>query len=210
MVNKQAKHEQNQERIRQLVKDIEQQPNDTTSYLELSALLLEQKAFTEAIELLQKAHALVAKPELLDFNLAVAYYYDGQYDAALSILAQLPVEDTVLYQQALIFFKQGNIKKALAFVLTIKKVTDESQELLGDIWLALGATKQAKEALMQIPVAARSAKVWFMLGVTSSTNSKDSAEGYFAKSRELDSEYFTTAMKQYEGVLALVREKNDD
>ncbi|WP_054745212.1 hypothetical protein [Amylolactobacillus amylophilus] len=57
MVNKQAKHEQNQERIRQLVKDIEQQPNDTTSYLELSALLLEQKAFTEAIELLQKAHA---------------------------------------------------------------------------------------------------------------------------------------------------------
>lgn len=199
-----------QAHIKKLVAAIDATPTDATNYLELSALLLEQKAYSEAIELLEKAHAVVEKPQELDFNLAVAYYYAENYDKALAILASLPVDDAVLYQEGLIYFKLGEVKKALAHVLTMTSGTNASRELLADIWLALGDSAEAAKLLLQIEEARRNSKVWFMLGVAQSANEKELAEHSFSQSKKLNPEYFTAAMQQYESLLALVKGKSDD
>ena len=199
-------------RVHELIKKIDAHPHDSENYLKLATYLTEQGSSDQAAQLLEKAKNLVAHPQDLDYDLAVCYYMQGKFDQALSLLKQIPNDDLVLYQKALVFFKIGQNQKALAYALTIKNVDVKVLELIGDIWLSLGNLKEAETSYSKIPATKRTAKSNFMLGITILTRSRKEAEKYFARSKKQDPKLFSKEQKQYASILKLVneaRKKND-
>lgn len=198
------------EAIHLLVKEIDEHPHQEDNYLQLSTYLLEQGSADQAAELLTKAKHLVKKPQLLDYNLAICYYYQGNFKKALALLSKLPNDDANLYQKGLLYLKLGQPAQGLAHVLSIKQPDNDTRELLGDLWLAQGDLQRAQESLLEIPAQQRSAKVWFLLGVSCLDQDRDQAEQYFARSKKQDEHYFLRAKKQYAGLLALIRKRKGE
>lgn len=89
--------------------------------MQLSTYLIEQGSLDQAQKLLEQAQHLVKEPQELNYNLAVCYYMQGDFDKALALLDQIPNDDLTLYQKALTYLKLGQGQKALAYALTIKK-----------------------------------------------------------------------------------------
>lgn len=85
--------------IHLLIKQIDAHPKNVDNYLQLSTYLLEQGSPDQATKLLEEAKHLVEKPRDLDYNLAVCYYMQGDFDKALNLLDQIPNDDLVLYQK---------------------------------------------------------------------------------------------------------------
>ena len=79
-----------QEAIQALIKDIDHEPKNANNYLELSTYLLEQGAIDQAKKLLVQAKGLVKKPQDMDYNLAICYYMEGDFDRALALLDTIP------------------------------------------------------------------------------------------------------------------------
>ncbi|WEV40600.1 CDC27 family protein [Lactobacillus sp. ESL0681] len=216
MTKKEAKTEAEKQKINQkvhqLITKIDANPQKTENYLELATYLLEQGSFVQATQLLEQAKSLVKEPQDLDYDLAVCYYMQGEFDKALGLLDQIPNDDLVLYQKALVYLKLGQPQKALAYALTIKQIDERVNELLGDIWLNLGEMQQAAASYCQIPDNKRSAKVNFLLGITVLATDKEQAKQYLAKSRELDSKYYEQALEQYAAILSNIdnQDKQDD
>ena len=199
-------------KVHELITKIDEQPHNSENYLKLATYLIEQGSSEQATELLEKAKKLVAHPQDLDYDLAVCYYLQGKFDTALNILNQIPNDDLVLYQKALVFYKVGQSQKALAYALTIKNVDAKVLELIGDIWLSLGKTQEAESTYKKIGPEKRSAKINFMLGITILTRNRQEAEKYLAKSKKQDPKIFAQEQKKYSSLLKLVndaRKKND-
>lgn len=197
--------------IEKLIKRIDENPNQTSNYLELSDILLEQGSFDQANQLLKKAAALVNQPKELSYNLVLSEYFLGNFSAALKILEKMPNTDANLYQKSLVYFKLGQPEKALAFVLSIKKNDEHTFELLGDLWLSLGDLKSAKNSFLQIPKTKRTAKTWFLLSVTTISQDQVEANKYLKKAKELDNEYVKSALVQYNTYLNNIQKgKIDD
>ena len=200
------------QRIHKLIEKIDQNPQKTENYLKLSTELIEQGSFAQATQLLEQAKHLVKHPQDLDYDLAVCYYMQGDFDKSLTLLNQIPNDDLVLYQKALVFLKLGQGQKALAHALTIKQVDDKVLELLGDIWLSLGELSEARTCYEKISPNKRTAKVYFMLGISILDSDREKATSYLKNAKENDPEYFKQAQEQYGAILKMVNEaekKND-
>lgn len=193
--------------IHLLVQKIDQKPQNIENYLQLSTYLIEQGSVDQAQQLLEQAQHLVKKPQGLNYNLAVSYYMQGDFDKALALLDQIPNDDLTLYQKALTYLKLGQSQKALAYALTIKKVDDKVQELLGDIWMSLGENAQAQQAYLMIPKDRRTAKIYFLLGVSTMEKDRIQAEAYFAKAKAMDEKYYKRAMDQYASIMKMLNDK---
>lgn len=193
--------------IHLLVQKIDQKPHNIENYLQLSTYLIEQGSVDQAQQLLEQAQHLVKKPQELNYNLAVSYYMQGDFDKALALLAQIPNDDLTLYQKALTYLKLGQSQKALAYALTIKKVDDKVQELLGDIWMSLGENAQAQQAYLMISKDRRTAKIYFLLGVSTMEKDRTQAEAYFAKAKAMDEKYYKRAMDQYASIMKMLNDK---
>ena len=193
--------------IHLLVQKIDQKPQNIENYLQLSTYVLEQGSVDQAQQLLEQAQHLVKKPQELNYNLAVSYYMQGDFDKALALLDQIPNDDLTLYQKALTYLKLGQSQKALAYALTIKKVDDKVQELLGDIWMSLGENAQAQQVYLMIPKDRRTAKIYFLLGVSTMEKDRTQAEAYFAKAKAMDEKYYKRAMDQYASIMKMLNDK---
>lgn len=193
--------------IHLLVQKIDQKPQNIENYLQLSTYLIEQGSVDQAQQLLEQAQHLVKKPQELNYNLAVSCYMQGDFDKALALLDQIPNDDLTLYQKALTYLKLGQSQKALAYALTIKKVDDKVQELLGDIWMSLGENAQAQQAYLMIPKDRRTAKIYFLLGVSTMEKDRTQAEAYFAKAKAMDEKYYKRAMDQYASIMKMLNDK---
>ena len=193
--------------IHLLVQKIDQKPQNIENYLQLSTYLIEQGSVDQARQLLEQAQHLVKKPQELNYNLAVSYYMQGDFDKALALLDQIPNDDLTLYQKALTYLKLGQSQKALAYALTIKKVDDKVQELLGDIWMSLGENAQAQQAYLMTPKDRRTAKIYFLLGVSTMEKDRTQAEAYFAKAKAMDEKYYKRAMDQYASIMKMLNDK---
>lgn len=193
--------------IHLLVQKIDQKPQNIENYLQLSTYLIEQGSVDQAQQLLEQAQHLVKKPQELNYNLAVSYYMQGDFDKALALLDQIPNDDLTLYQKALTYLKLGQSQKALAYALTIKKVDDKVQELLGDIWMSLGENAQAQQAYLMIPKDRRTAKIYFLLGVSTMEKDRTQAEAYFAKAKAMDEKYYKRVMDQYASIMKMLNDK---
>ena len=195
--------------IHLLIEKIDRDPKDINNYLQLSTYLIEENSIDQALELLQKAQGLVSKPEELNYNIAICYYMQGEFEKALSLINTLPNDDETLYQKALIFMKLGQYQKALAYALTIKKMDERTLELLGDIWLSLGDLSTAKQQFEKIASSKRNAKVNFLLGLTIFDQDRDKAQKYFDRTKELDPAYFKQAQSQYASIAKMLRGKDE-
>lgn len=193
--------------IHLLIKKIDQHPQQVANYLQLSTYLIEQGSLDQAQKLLEQAQHLVKEPQELNYNLAVCYYMQGDFDKALALLDQIPNDDLTLYQKALTYLKLGQGQKALAYALTIKKIDDRIQELLGDIWLSLGENQQAQQMYLAIPDNKKNAKVYFLLGVTTLEKDRDQAQKYFAQAKQMDAKYYQQAMNQYASIMKMLNDK---
>lgn len=193
--------------IHLLIKKIDQHPQQVANYLQLSTYLIEQGSLDQAQKLLEQAQHLVKEPQELNYNLAVCYYMQGDFDKALALLDQIPNDDLTLYQKALTYLKLGQGQKALAYALTIKKIDERIQELLGDIWLSLGENQQAQQMYLAIPDNKKNAKVYFLLGVTTLEKDRDQAQKYFAQAKQMDAKYYQQAMNQYASIMKMLNEK---
>lgn len=200
---------QKDEAIHLLIQKIDRAPKEIDNYLQLSTYLIEENSIEQALELLQKAKALVAQPEELNYNIAICYYMQGEFEKALNLINTLPNNDETLYQKALIFMKLGQFQKALAYALTIKQMDSRSYELLGDIWLSLGDLKRAKAEFEKILPAKRNAKVNFLLGLTVFDQDREQAQKYFDLSKKLDPAYFKHAQEQYAAIAKMLRGKDE-
>lgn len=190
-----------------LIKKIDQHPQQVANYLQLSTYLIEQGSLDQAQKLLEQAQHLVKEPQELNYNLAVCYYMQGDFDKALALLDQIPNDDLTLYQKALTYLKLGQGQKALAYALTIKKIDERIQELLGDIWLSLGENQQAQQMYLAIPDNKKNAKVYFLLGVTTLEKDRDQAQKYFAQAKQMDAKYYQQAMNQYASIMKMLNDK---
>lgn len=195
--------------IHLLIKKIDDHPQNVENYLQLSTYLLEQGSSDQAQKLLEQAEHLVKKPQELYYNLAVCYYSQGDFDKALALLDQIENDDLTLYQKALVYLKLGQGQKALAYALTIKKIDERVLELIGDIWLSLGNLKQAEISYLKIPEEKRTAKVYFLLGVSLFADNRDQAEKYFAQAKQMDPKYYQEAQQQYSNLLGLISGKDN-
>lgn len=193
--------------IHLLIKKIDQYPQQVANYLQLSTYLIEQGSLDQAQKLLEQAQHLVKEPQELNYNLAVCYYMQGDFDKALALLDQIPNDDLTLYQKALTYLKLGQGQKALAYALTIKKIDERIQELLGDIWLSLGENQQARQMYLAIPDNKKNAKVYFLLGVTTLEKDRDQAQKYFAQAKQMDANYYQQAMNQYASIMKMLNDK---
>lgn len=193
--------------IHLLIKKIDQHPQQVANYLQLSTYLIEQGSLDQAQKLLEQAQHLVKEPQELNYNLAVCYYMQGDFDKALALLDQIPNDDLTLYQKALTYLKLGQGQKALAYALTIKKIDERIQELLGDIWLSLGENQQAQQMYLAIPDNKKNAKVYFLLGVTTLEKDRDQAQKYFAQAKQMDAKYYQQAMNQYASIMKMLNDK---
>ena len=193
-----------QKKIHELITHIDEKPDNSENYLKLATYLIKQGSSDQATELLEKAKNLVTHPQDLDYDLAVCYYLQGEFKKALNILNQIPNDDLVLYQKALVFFKIGQKQKALAYALTIKQRDAKTWELIGDIWLSLGEINQAESSYKKIRKEQRTAKINFMLGITSLTRNRLEAEKYFAKAKEQDPKVFAQEEQKYASALKLI------
>ena len=193
--------------IHLLIKKIDQNPQQVANYLQLSTYLIEQGSLDQAQKLLEQAQHLVKEPQELNYNLAVCYYMQGDFDKALALLDQIPNDDLTLYQKALTYLKLGQGQKALAYALTIKKIDERIQELLGDIWLGLGENQQAQQMYLAIPDNKKNAKVYFLLGVTTLEKDRDQAQKYFAQAKQMDAKYYQQAMNQYASIMKMLNDK---
>ena len=193
--------------IHLLIKKIDQHPQQVANYLQLSTYLIEQGSLDQAQKLLEQAQHLVKEPQELNYNLAVCYYMQGDFDKALALLDQIPNDDLTLYQKALTYLKLKKKKKALAYALTIKKIDERIQELLGDIWLSLGENQQAQQMYLSIPDNKKNAKVYFLLGVTTLEKDRDQAQKYFAQAKQMDAKYYQQAMNQYASIMKMLNDK---
>lgn len=192
--------------IQELIKDIDSDPKNANNYLELSTYLLEQGAIDQAKKILVQAKGLVAEPQTMDYNLAICYYMEGDFDRALALLDTIPNNDETYYQKALVFHKLGNPQKALAFAMSVSKTDNDLFELLGDIWLSLGDFHKARENYMKISKDARSGKLNFLIGVTLFGSSRQEAEQYFNLAKQLDPDYYQNAKKQYDSLLKVIKQ----
>lgn len=193
--------------IHLLIKKIDQHPQQVANYLQLSTYLIEQGSLDQAQKLLEEAQHLVKEPQELNYNLAVCYYMQGDFDKALALLDQIPNDDLTLYQKALTYLKLGQGQKALAYALTIKKIDERIQELLGDIWLSLGENQQAQQMYLAIPDNKKNAKVYFLLGITTLEKDRDQAQKYFAQAKQMDAKYYQQAMNQYASIMKMLNDK---
>ena len=193
--------------IHLLIKKIDQHPQQVANYLQLSTYLIEHGSLDQAQKLLEQAQHLVKEPQELNYNLAVCYYMQGDFDKALALLDQIPNDDLTLYQKALTYLKLGQGQKALAYALTIKKIDERIQELLGDIWLSLGENQQAQQMYLAIPDNKKNAKVYFLLGVTTLEKDRDQAQKYFAQAKQMDAKYYQQAMNQYASIMKMLNDK---
>lgn len=193
--------------IHLLIKKIDQHPQQVANYLQLSTYLIEQGSLDQAQKLLEQAQHLVKEPQELNYNLAVCYYMQGDFDKALALLDQIPNDDLTLYQKALTYLKLGQGQKALAYALTIKKIDERIQELLGDIWLSLDENQQAQQMYLAIPDNKKNAKVYFLLGVTTLEKDRDQAQKYFAQAKQMDAKYYQQAMNQYASIMKMLNDK---
>ncbi|MCO6532659.1 tetratricopeptide repeat protein [Lactobacillus sp.] len=211
--NNQAKNKQQSEKqIHDLITKIDVDPQNTENYLKLATCLIEQGSFDQATQLLEQAKHLVKNPQDLDYDLAVCLYLQGDFAKALELLNQIPNDDLVLYQKALVFLKLGQRQKALAHALTIKNIDNRVKELLGDIWLSLGDLTSAKSSYQQINENQRSAKVNFMLGITTLNDNRKEAEEYLRKAKQEDPKFYQQAQEQYDAILKMINDsekKND-
>ncbi|WP_027107341.1 tetratricopeptide repeat protein [Ligilactobacillus ceti] len=186
--------------VNKLIQAIDNDPYNVQNYYNLSVALVEMKSYPQAEELLKKALTIFKKQsekDLLHYGLGNVYYSSELYEQAI-LEYQLIQADKLKYDAYLMvaqsYYAKGEYQQALVFALTATEYegdnTISAKLLMANIFLAMGDFQQAKNYYDQVlKIETDNLEANFQRGVVALILEEDEAE-YFAKVKELDSEYF--------------------
>lgn len=198
-------NEENQNLVHELIQKIDQDPHNAQNYYALATVLVKQQSFDQAEELLVKARGLFSdqpSQDLLTYGLGNVYYATGLYERANATFQT--VKDPQYRHDANLMIAQGyyaqsQYKLAFAFALTAleqHQQDPETNELMGDINLAMGEAQAAQKYYDVALKNKNTAKLLFNRGVVEMTLTQQPDNDYFAKAKQIDPEFFIKAKQR--------------
>ena len=118
---------------------IKKAPNVSAGYIDLAQTLLNQQNYTKAIRFLEKALRLATNDEiryLAYYNLAVANYYDGNYELAhiyIEKAREIKDDKDLHILEAEIYLKEKNLDKSIEEYKTIIKYSPENIDFAANL-----------------------------------------------------------------------------
>ncbi|MDB1104305.1 tetratricopeptide repeat protein [Lentilactobacillus parabuchneri] len=210
--------------IHELVKKVDQDPDNYHNYYDLATFLVEAKDYEQAEELLMKALGLFDQAtqdvqDTLKFGLGNVYYAAAEYDKAIKIFQE--IADKKLQGEAYIMLAQsymakGDNKRAMVFALSAQSShhnDPDVNQMIGDNLFALGNFAQAGEFYdIVLKTQPDNGKANFNRGLVAMVNGEE-FEPYFEKAKRADPDYFNRGqekLKDIEKVIQLNKDKKND
>lgn len=170
-----------QDIVKDLIDKIDQNPQEAENYYALATVLVKQQSFDQAEELLVKARGLFKDShsvDLLTYGLGNVYYESGLYEKANVEFqtikeARLKKDANLMIAQG--YYAQSQYKLAFAFGLTALEQNPhdaDTNELMGDVNLALGDAPRAQKYYDAALENKNTAKLLFNRGVVEMTLTK--------------------------------------
>lgn len=208
-----------QDIVKDLIDKIDQNPQEAENYYALATVLVKQQSFDQAEELLVKARGLFKDShsvDLLTYGLGNVYYESGLYGKA-NVEFQT-IKDAHLKKDANLMIAQGyyaqsQYKLAFAFGLTALEQNPhdaDTNELMGDVNLALGDAPRAQKYYDAALENKNTAKLLFNRGVVEMTLTKKKTNIYFEQAKKIDKTYFESSKQRLIDIDKLLSESKED
>lgn len=208
-----------QDIVKDLIDKIDQNPQEAENYYALATVLVKQQNFDQAEELLVKARGLFKDShsvDLLTYGLGNVYYESGLYEKA-NVEFQT-IKDAHLKKDANLMIAQGyyaqsQYKLAFAFGLTALEQNPhdaDTNELMGDVNLALGDAPRAQKYYDAALENKNTAKLLFNRGVVEMMLTKKKTNIYFEQAKKIDKTYFESSKQRLIDIDKLLSEFKED
>jgi len=150
-------------KIQSLLSEIKKAPGKADKYIELGDLYLDKKDWAKAEAAFKEAAKIEPKGTRAQYNLALTYMAQNNYQDAISLLdplaKQYPNLDYIQFNTGVTYFELGQYDKALAFLQAASRLQPGG----ADIWFYMGqayeksgnkaeATKAYEKALSLVPM----------------------------------------------------------
>lgn len=205
MGKREEKEVESKEIIHQLVEKVEKDHNNQTAYYELGSYLTKVKDYPQAEELYKKAIGYFDEKneqvDLLQYGLGNVFYEAELYSEAIQSFQKVTnqkLKETAFLMLAQSYMAQELYQQALVFAITAQEINPENMdanELIGDIFLALGQFENAgKYYDFVLKIDENNAKANFQRGLANMVLGIE-FNTYFDRSKIADQSYFE-AQKQ--------------
>lgn len=201
--------------VHELVGKVEREPDNPDVYYELGSYLTKIKDYSHAEELYKKALSHFdeknMKSDLLEYGLGNVFYEAELYPEAIQSFQKVTnqaMKENAFLMMAQSYMAQESYQQALAFAITAQEINPESidtNELIGDIFLALGQFENAARYYDQVlKVDDNHAKANFQRGLVGMVLGNPS-DAYFMRSKSSDEVYFDAQKKRLSEIEAFIK-----
>ena len=73
--------------------------------------------------------------------------------------------------------------------------------------MSMGNNDTARQLYLKIPLEKRTAKIYFLLGVSTLEKDRTQAKEYFDRAKKMDEKYYKRAMDQYASIMKMLNDK---
>lgn len=219
-MNKRAEQEAESSKIiHGLVKKVEQHPDNQDVYYQLGSYLTKVKDYVHAEELYKKAISHFdekdIKADLLVYGLGNVFYEAELYVEAIQAFQKVTnpeMKENAFLMLAQSYMAQESYQQALAFAITAQEINSkniDTNELIGDIFLALGQFENAAQYYdLVLESDQNHAKANFQRGLVNMVLGLE-FDTYFTRSRSANQKYFDAQKKRLSEIEAFIKARDD-
>ncbi|MHC9532835.1 tetratricopeptide repeat protein [Dellaglioa sp. L3N] len=212
MSKRAEKEAESKQLIHQLVEKVEQEPDNQQAYYELGSYLTKLKDYPQAEELYKKALShFDGQSDLLQYGLGNVFYEAELYPEAIQSFQKITnqaMKENAFLMLAQSYMAQEQYQQALAFAITAQEITPknpDTNELIGDIFLALGQFENAARYYdLVLEVDAHQAKANFQRGLANMVLGLE-FEPYFELAKASDQAYFAAQKQRLSEIEAFIK-----
>ncbi|KRK46319.1 tetratricopeptide repeat protein [Dellaglioa algida] len=201
--------------IHELVEKVEQHPDNQDVYYQLGSYLTEVKDYVHAEELYKKAISHFdeknIKADLLVYGLGNVFYEAELYVEAIQTFQKVTnpeMKENAFLMLAQSYMEQESYQQALAFAITAQEINPENidtNELIGDIFLALGQFENAAKYYdLVLESDQNHAKANFQRGLVNMVLGLE-FDTYFTRSRLTNKKYFDAQKKRLSEIESFIK-----